>query len=181
MAFGQAGFDGRLAHQQPVECGVEFVIIDIAETERFAEAGGRGGGRECPCRGQLRDRIEDAADEHRQDKVAASIAVGAEDALEADLAGGRDGRCDVAVWQAADDGESIAPGGDDSAPFEHTAQAFDMGSGPVGEVAEGALTKLAVLAVSLAQEDGRRRIPVRDGYTWPNKSRFGSPVQITKA
>src|SRR6202042_1414294 len=164
MAFAQDGFDGRLAHQQPVECGVEFVVIDVAETERFAEAGGCGGGREGAGRGQLRDGVEDAANEHRQDEVAAAIAVGAEDALEADLAGDADCRRDVAVRQAADDGEGVMSGGDNSATLEHAAQAFDRGGRPVGEVAERALTKPAVLAVSLAQEDGGRGIPIRNGF-----------------
>jgi hypothetical protein len=39
-----------------------------------------------------------------------------------------------------------------------------MGCRPVGEVAEVAFTESAVLAVSLAQEDGGRRVPVRDGF-----------------
>ena len=55
-------------------------------------------------------------------------------------------------------------GGDDGAAFEHAAQAFDVGGGPVGEVAEGALTDLAVLAIALAQQDGRGRVPVGDGF-----------------
>jgi hypothetical protein len=154
VALGQDGFDGRLSHQQPVKRGVEFVVIDIAETERFAEAGGRGGGRESPCRGQFRDGIEDAADQHCQGEVAAAIAVRAEDTLEADLAGDADRRRDVAVRQAADDGEGVAPGGNDGATLEHAAQALDRGGRPVREVAEGAFTDLAVLAVALAQQDG---------------------------
>jgi hypothetical protein len=35
MAFGQSGFDGGLALQQPVECGVEFVVIDLAEAVTY--------------------------------------------------------------------------------------------------------------------------------------------------
>jgi hypothetical protein len=38
-----------------------------------------------------------------------------------------------------------------------------VGRGPVGEVAERAFTDLAILAVCLAQQDGRGRVPVRDG------------------
>ena len=44
MAFGQRGLDGGLALQQPVQCGIEFGVADVAEAERFAEAGGRRGG-----------------------------------------------------------------------------------------------------------------------------------------
>jgi hypothetical protein len=163
MAFGQDGFDGRLSYQQPVKGGVEFVVIDIAEAERFAEAGGRGGGRKGACRGELGHRVENAADQHGEDEVAAAIAVGAEDALEADLTGEADGCCDVAMRQTANDGKSVLPGGNDGAALEHATQAFDMGGGPVREVAQGALTKPAVLAIGLAQENGGRRIPVRDG------------------
>src|SRR5207302_724407 len=48
----------------------------------------------------------------------------------------------------ADDGEGVAPGGDDGAPFEHAAQPFYVGGGPVGEIAEGALTNLAAFATT---------------------------------
>jgi hypothetical protein len=44
------------------------------------------------CRGEFGYRVEDAADQHGQGEVAAAIAVGAEDALEADLAGDADRR-----------------------------------------------------------------------------------------
>jgi len=37
MAFGQRGLDGGLAFQQPIERGVEFVLVDLAETEDRAE------------------------------------------------------------------------------------------------------------------------------------------------
>jgi len=63
--------------------------------------------------------------------------------------------------QAADDGEGVALGGDDGAALEHAAQAFDVGGGPVRQVA---LTHLATLAIALAQEDGGGRVPVRDGF-----------------
>jgi hypothetical protein len=99
MALGQRYLDGGLALVQPVERGVEFVVIDLAKTEHFAKAGGRGGGRQRPRGGKLGDRIEDAADEQRQDEVAAAIAVGAEDAVKADLARRAEGCGDVAVGQ----------------------------------------------------------------------------------
>jgi hypothetical protein len=44
MALGQRGFDPGLALQQPVERGVEFVLIDLTEPEQFTEAR-RGSGR----------------------------------------------------------------------------------------------------------------------------------------
>ena len=162
MAFGQCGLDGGLALQQPVECGVEFGVADVAEAERFAEAGGRRGGRQRPGGGELGDGIEDAAGQHGQDEVAAAVAFRAEDAVEADLARGAEGGGDVAVGEAAGDGEGVVLGRDDGAALEHAAQALDVGRGPVGEVAEGAFADLAVLAIALAQEDGGGRVAVRD-------------------
>ena len=55
-------------------------------------------------------------------------------------------------------------GGNDGAALEHAAQAFDVGGGPVGEVAQRAFADLALVAVALAQQDGGRRVPVRDGF-----------------
>jgi len=37
-------------------------------------------------------------------------------------------------------------------PFEHAAQTFDVGARLVGEVAQGVLTDLAILAVALARK-----------------------------
>jgi len=102
------------------------------------------------------------ADEQGENEIAA--AVGAKDAVEPDLACRAEGSGDVAVRQAADDGEGVAFGGNDGAAFEHAAQAFNVGCRPVGEVAQGALPDLAVLAVTFAQKDGGRRVPVRDGF-----------------
>ena len=160
MAFGQRGLDGRLAFQQPVERGVEFVLVDLAEAEHLAEARGGGGRREGAGGGELGCGFEDAADQQREHDIAAAVAVGAEHPVEADPARGAEGRGDMAMRQGADDGEGVAPGGDDGAPFEHAAQLFYVGGGPVGEIAEGALTNLAALAIALAQQDGGRRVPV---------------------
>ena len=131
----------------------------------------------------LETGIEDAADQQGQDEVAAAVAVGAEDAVEADLARRAEGGGDVAVRQAAGDGEGVLLGGDDGAALEHAAQAFDVSGRPVGEVAQRAFADLAVLAVALAQQDGGRRVPVRDGFDIhaANASRSGRAVQVTTA
>ena len=60
----------------------------------------------------------------------------------------------MAVRQGADDGEGVAFGGYDGAAPEHATQPLDVGGGPVGEVAQGAFTNLAALAIALAQQDG---------------------------
>ena len=62
------------------------------------------------------------------------------------------------------DGERVAVRGDDGAAFEHAAQALDVGRRPIREVAERALTDLAAFAIALAQENGRGRVPVGDGF-----------------
>lgn len=54
----------------------------------------------------------------------------------------------MAVRQAARHGKGVPLGGDDGAASEHATQSFDMGNRPVREIAERALTDLAVLAVA---------------------------------
>ena len=164
MAFRQRRLDGGLALQQPVQRGVEFVLVDIAEAEHLAEAGGGGGGRQRPRGGEFRCGLEDPADQQGEHEVPVAIAVGAEDAVETDLAGGAECRGDVAVRQAADDGEGVSLGGDDGAALEHAAQPFDVSGRPVRQVAQSALTDLATLAIALAQQDGRGRVPVGNGF-----------------
>jgi len=66
----------------------------------------------------------------------------------------------MAVRQGADDGEGVAFGGYDGAAPEHATQPLDVGGGPVGEIAQGAFTNLAALAIALAQQDGGGRVPV---------------------
>ncbi len=69
----------------------------------------------------------------------------------------------MAVWQAADDGAGVTLDGDDRAALEHAAQAFNVGRGPVGKIAQRAFANLAAFAVALAQEDRGWRVPVWDG------------------
>ena len=70
----------------------------------------------------------------------------------------------MAVRQRSGDGEGLALGSDDDATFEHAAQPLDVGRRPVGQIAERALTDLARLAVAFAQENGRGRVPIGDGF-----------------
>ena len=62
----------------------------------------------------------------------------------------------------------------DGAALEHAAQALDVGRGPVGQVAQGALTDLALVAVALAQENGGWRVPVRDRFDIHDRIGIGS-------
>ncbi len=164
MAFGQRGLDRGLALQQPVQRGVQFVLIDLTEAEQFAEARCGGGGRQRARGRQFGRGVEDTTDQEGEDQVAAAIAAGAENTVEPDVAGSAERSGDVAVWQAADHGEGFTLGGNDSAAFEDAAQALDVGGWPVGKIAQCALTHLAAFAVALAQQDGGRRVPIRNGF-----------------
>src|SRR5690349_16559573 len=113
---------------------------------------------------QRQPAIEDPPSHQREHEVAAAIAIRPEDAIKADLVSGTKHCSDMTVRQRSNHGESIALGGNDGAAFEHTAQAFDMSGRPIREIAQRALSHLAVLAVTLAQQDGGRRVPVRHGF-----------------
>src|SRR4249919_210496 len=123
MAFGQRGLDRRLTLQQPVQCSVELILIDFTEAQQFAEARSGGSRRQRTGGREFGGWIEDPTDQKSEDEIATTIAAGAEDTVEADLAGGAERGGDVAVWQAADDGEGVTLDGDDGAALEHAAQA----------------------------------------------------------
>jgi hypothetical protein len=53
MPSGERGLDRALALMQPIERGVEFGLVDLAEAEFDAEAGGGGGRIERLGGGQL--------------------------------------------------------------------------------------------------------------------------------
>jgi hypothetical protein len=131
-------------------------FIDRPEVEHLAQTRGRRGGRQRTRGRQLGRGIEDPADQKRKNEVAASIAIRVEKTVETDLAGSAECGSDVAVRQASRHGEGVTLGGDDGAPFEHAAQPFDVGGRPVRQVAEGAFADPAVLAIALAQQNGRR-------------------------
>jgi hypothetical protein len=42
MPFGERGLDRALTFEQPIERRIQFVLVDIAEAEFDAEAGGGG-------------------------------------------------------------------------------------------------------------------------------------------
>jgi hypothetical protein len=70
MTFRQCGLDRRLALVQPVQRGVEFVLVDRAEAKYLAETGRGGARRERAGGGKFRGGIEDAADSQREHQVA---------------------------------------------------------------------------------------------------------------
>ncbi len=171
MALGEGRLDRRLADCQPIECAIELVLVDHPETELLAKAGARSVRRQRTGGGKFGTRIEDAADHEGQDEVAAAIApglrrgrLGAKQPIEADLTRHAERSVDMTMRQRADDGDGILFLGDDSAAFEQRLEAGDPLVRPVGEVQERALLDLAGLAIALAQQDGRGRAAIGDGF-----------------
>ena len=77
MALGERGLDRALALVQPVERGVEFVLVDLAQGQFDAEARGGGGRIERLGGGELGGRRDDAADDHGQDQIARPVGLAA--------------------------------------------------------------------------------------------------------
>src|ERR1700730_5505279 len=164
MAFGEGRLDRRLAARQPVECAIELVLVDYPQTELLAEAGGRGVRRQRAGGGKFGTGIENAAAHEGQDEVAAAVAVWAELPIEADLARCAEDRVNMTMRQRADDGNGILVLGNNGAAFEQCLEAGDPLARPVGEGQERGLLDLASLAVALAQQDGRGRVAIGDGF-----------------
>src|ERR1700749_2602150 len=68
----------------------------------------------------------------------------------------------MAMRQCADDLQRLGARRHNHAALEQGAQSLDPLARPIGQVQQGPLLDLAILAVGLAQQDGRRRIAVRD-------------------
>src|SRR4029077_5624783 len=160
----QRGLNGGLTLQQPIQRGVEFVLVDLAEAEHCTEARCGSGRGQRTGGGKLGRWIEDPSDQQGEDEIAAAIALGPEDTVEPDPMSGAECGGDVAVWQGPCDSKRVMFGGDDGTALQYAAQAFDVRGRPIGEIAQGALTDLAFLSVALTQENGRGRVPIRDSF-----------------
>jgi len=97
VVFGQCCLDRRLADGEPVESGVELVLIDHAEAELLAQAGAGGVRRQRAGGGELGAGIQQAADHQGQDQIATAVAIWAQQAIEADLARGAERGGDMAM------------------------------------------------------------------------------------
>ena len=82
----------------------------------------------------------------------------------ADPSGGSQDGGDVAVGPGAEDGEGVSEGGERDAALEQDAEPPDQIVGPFGQVGEGALLDLAVLAEGLAEQDGGWGVPVGHAF-----------------
>ena len=167
MAFGKHRLDRWLAHQKPVECAVEFVLIDHPETQLFAKGRGRCLGRKRAGGGELGAGTEDAIDDEGEDEVAAAVArglshsgIGANQLVKADLARGAEHGGDMTVRQRPPDGYGVLVRGNDSAALEQHLEAGDPLGRPVRQVQQGAFLDPAGLTIALAQQDGGGRAAI---------------------
>ena len=169
MLCGQALLDGILAFAQPVHGSVQLVLVDRVQIQHVGQRIAQGVGVQGASGGELGSGTEDAREDQSEGQIARARTA-TEQAIEADRASEAAYGGDVAVGLGAHDVERIVEGGDGEAALEQDAQTFDDMCGPLGEVGEGALLDLAVLAVGLAEQDGRRgravgdRLDVHDYY-----------------
>ena len=88
---------------------------------------------------------------------------------------------DMAVGPGASDSGGVGQVGGGRAALEDLAEGFDFVGGPVGEVGEGAVADLAVVAKAFAQQDGWRGVTVTDNRDVPDyRYRTSSFRSITK-
>ena len=162
VALGEDLLDRALAAAQEVEGGVEFVLVDLAQAERGAE---RVGGRrlaELARRRQLGGRLDDPRHDHGEDQLGPPLRPLRQGLVEPEPAHNPEHRGDVAVRQRPGDLEALGGERQQGLAREHPAQAVDLRLRPMGDVGERARLDLAAHSIALAQQDGRRRIAVRD-------------------
>jgi hypothetical protein len=86
-----------------------------------------------------------------------------EEAVEMQLAQRAEDGGDVAVRARADDVEGLRQRGTEGCgALQDGAKGIDFDRGPMGEIGDGAVVDLAVLAEALAEEDSGRRVAVGD-------------------
>ena len=162
VAAGQRGFDERLLAAQPVERGIDLLGGDLAEPQHLAQRMAGGGGIQHPRGRQLGRRLEQAGDDQGQRQIAAALRRAArQHGVERDAARGAERGEHVAVRQRADDFHRLG-GGQQFVAAQHGAELLNALGGPARQVGEGSVLGLAGLAVTLPQQDGRRRASVGD-------------------
>jgi len=164
MLAGERLLDRLLALAEPVDGGIEFILVDRTKAENVAEAGRRGGRIEHAGGGQLGGRRNQAGHDHGDDEIAEAVAGGTEDAIEADVAQRAEHGGDMAVRQGAPHDDALPVGRRGGAALEQCAQSLDELARPIREIGDGALLDLCAIPIALAQQDRGRRIPVGDGF-----------------
>ena len=163
MLARQAPLDVRLRVVQPVQRPVQIVGAALAQRPARAPA------RRWPCRHAACGawpawRPAPARAPPAWPAAAAAAPAGPSRTSRRTRATGRtEHRRDMAVGQAALDGEDrLGTGYGDAAAQQHL-QALDHLSGQARQVGQGALADLAVLSVGLAKQDRGGRVAVGDG------------------
>ena len=149
---------------EPVEGGIEFVLVDVAEFENLAKTRRRRGGVEHAGGGELGGGREQAHHDHRHNEIATAIARRPENAVKADLTQGAKRGGDMTMREGAVHDDRLFADRARLPAFEKGAKPFDEFGRPVGEIEQCAFFDLTVLAIGFAQEDGGRRVPVGDGF-----------------
>jgi hypothetical protein len=163
MAAGELVLDEGLLGSESVEGGVDFAGGDAAEAKGLAQRVTGRGGIEHPRRREFRCRIEQPGDDERQCQAAATLRRTArQQVVEADAPG--DGQRDkhVAMRRRTADLEAFAADRSESLAAQGGTQSFDALDRQLGEVGEGAVLDLAVLAAGFPQQEGRSGVAVRD-------------------
>jgi hypothetical protein len=162
VALGERRLDCRLPLAEPVERGVEFGLVDLAQAEHTAQARARRRRVEVACRRQLRGRMNNPADEQRKNEIAHSRRRPTEQPVEADAAQRSEHRRDMTVRQRAMDLQPVAR--HRMTALEQGAQTLDQIGRPVRQIEEGPLLDLAALPIALAQEHRGRRVPIGHAF-----------------
>ena len=142
----------------------QLVFVNRSKTKRLAEAEGGGERVEHAGGGELGSRRDQPRHNHRDDEVAAAVAGRPEQTIETDVAQRAEHGRHMPVRQRAAHHDGLLIGRRDLSPLEQRAQAFDNVGRPTGQVGDGALLDLAAVPIALPQQDGRRRVPVGDGF-----------------
>ena len=157
VAFGQLLLDAPLAFEQPVQRGVQAVLVGFGNLQRP----GQRGALPSADGGELRAGRKQALGYHGQHQALFGAGPGAEQFGDAQLLDRAEDELDVAVGQGTLDSEGL-PLGDELHAAQRQGEGFDGLPRAGGEVGDGALEDLAALAARFAQEDGRGRIPIGD-------------------
>src|SRR5215210_2613696 len=161
VPFRQCVFNYRLALQQPVHGAIQIVVLYLPQTQELTEAVAEGIGIKGAGRGQFGGGIEYTRDDHGHDEIALAARSIAQQAVKTELVKRTNGGSHMAVRLGAKNLKGLGGSGGDGGAFQNTAQGYDLFRRPVGEIGDGAVADLAVLAEGFPKEHGGRRIAVR--------------------
>jgi len=163
MLACQAPLDVTLSVVQPVQRPVQIIGAALAQPQHAPQ---RRGGRvllQHAVRGELRGRLQHARHQHRLQQRLQILRGRSEPHTRTRATGSAEHRRDMAMGQAALDGEDrLGTGYGDTTTQQHL-QPLDHISRQAGQVGQGALAYLAGFSVGLAKQDRGGRVAVGDG------------------